>query len=258
MRRRSIDRRLLGTWRSDKKLTVAEWAFPKTVTSKARRAILALFGKFTMRYTATRIYGEFERHRTITPYRVLASDADSVAILRFIEDRKTEIQHVHFVDNNRHWVSVGRNREFFRRIAGLTTRWTATPSDRRYALHVVRVIANVRAHMLALFALVPIVLAIAIAFATRASKIQWMALFTIIAGLECIAFAVKGPFSSPSNVVASLVLGVLVPWGLAALYFWSMPYPRRPFLTASGVPVVYAVALIAGLVFGDASGLIPQ
>jgi hypothetical protein len=116
MTRSKRDPRLLGIWRSDKALTLAEWEFSKKASTKGRRTIRGLFGKFRMRYTPTRIYAEFEGHCTITPYKVLATDADSVAILRFIDDGKTEIQHVHFTDPNIHWVSVGRNREFFRRM----------------------------------------------------------------------------------------------------------------------------------------------
>jgi hypothetical protein len=109
------DPRLLGTWCSDKALTLAEWSFSKKTRAKGRRIISGLFGKFRMRYTPSRIYAELGGHRTVTPYKVVSADPHAVVILRFIEDGATEFQRVHFMGPNLHWVSVGRNREFFRR-----------------------------------------------------------------------------------------------------------------------------------------------
>ena len=116
-RAKKIDRRLLGAWRSDKKLTLAEWVFPKTASPKGRQVMRSLFGKLTMRYTATHVFTELDGDRTSCRYKILAIDEESVAILRLIEDGRSEIQHVHFADRNVHWVSSGRNREFFRRVA---------------------------------------------------------------------------------------------------------------------------------------------
>jgi hypothetical protein len=111
---RVVDPRLLGTWRSDAALTLPEWVFAEGTTDAQQSRIRSLFGKFTMRYTAARVFTEFEGDRTVCSYRVVATDPDSVAILRRTEG-KNEIQHIHFIESSVYWVSVGRNREFFRR-----------------------------------------------------------------------------------------------------------------------------------------------
>lgn len=110
-----IDARLLGTWRSDAALTLAEWGFAAGTSAAQQERIRSLFGKLTMRYTPARVFTEFEGDRTVCPYRVVAMDSESVAILRRTEGRN-EIQHIHFQERGVHWVTVGRNREFFCRV----------------------------------------------------------------------------------------------------------------------------------------------
>lgn len=112
---RQVDPRLLGVWRSDAALTLAEWVFAEGTTVAQQSRIRSWFGKFRMRYTPARVFTEFESDRTVCPYRVVATDASSVAILRRSEG-KNEIQHIHFIEPSVYWVSVGRNREFFRRV----------------------------------------------------------------------------------------------------------------------------------------------
>jgi hypothetical protein len=110
-----VDPRLLGTWCSDAELTLAEWQFSPGASAMARESLTRSFGKLRMRYTAARVFTEFGTDRTACPYRVVATDESSVAIVRRTEGRN-EIQHVHFAEPGVHWVSVGRNREFFRRV----------------------------------------------------------------------------------------------------------------------------------------------
>lgn len=117
--RPKTDRRLLGSWRSDRWRTVAEWRFAKRLTPQRRRWFLGIFGKLHVTYTPTRIRSGFDETRFTQRYEVLASDADSVAI-RY-EDTQVKgrwrIQHIHFEGRDRYWIALGHNREWFQRVA---------------------------------------------------------------------------------------------------------------------------------------------
>jgi acyl-coenzyme A synthetase/AMP-(fatty) acid ligase len=134
------DKRLLGRWKSDARLTFADWNWKKG-TSPARKARLkSLFGKLELTYTRTKVISRL-RHRRweqARRYAVLGLDADSVAIMTFgkleIKARReydllclelldqigsvTKVEHIHFVKNH-FWISIadGRHREFFRKIS---------------------------------------------------------------------------------------------------------------------------------------------
>ncbi len=111
---RLVDSRLLGTWRSDAALTLADWTFADGTSDSDRARIEAYFGKQTVRYTAAQITSMLDGVRTVCPYRVAKIDGDWVTIVRRAQGRD-EIVHLHFVEPDVYSVSVGRNREFFRR-----------------------------------------------------------------------------------------------------------------------------------------------
>ncbi len=112
---RLVDPRLLGTWRSDAPLTLANWTFASDTSDSDRARIEEYFGKTTLRYTAAKITSEFDGARTVCPYRVATIDKDWVAIIRR-EAGRDEIQHLRFVEPDVYCVSVGRNKEYFRRV----------------------------------------------------------------------------------------------------------------------------------------------
>jgi hypothetical protein len=132
------DKRLLGTWKSDKRRTFAEWNWKKGATPKKKAKLKSFFGKLEVTYTRTKVisllrHKKWEQERR---YAVLGLDEKSVAIIEFgeleIKNRRKywneglkiikefcsqpEIKHIHF-DKNHFWVSLGngRNREFFRK-----------------------------------------------------------------------------------------------------------------------------------------------
>lgn len=113
---RIVDQRLLGVWQSDKAQTLSEWVFSPGASPEDKARVEAWFGKLVLRYTPARVFTEFEGDKTVCPYRVAAADEQSVAIVRRTEGRD-EIQHIHFSAENSYWVSCGRNREFFHRVA---------------------------------------------------------------------------------------------------------------------------------------------
>jgi len=103
-----------------------------------------------------------------------------------------------------------------------------------------------------------VVAAIAVAVFTRVPKHWWVVALSLVAALECALTGKASPSWETQHVAASWLLGIVFPWGTVALYLWLTPYPRRAFLVASGVPLVYLVAVVIGLTYGDSSGLIPQ
>ena len=113
------DRRLLGTWRSDRRRTLRELRFPRHVPRKRQEPLRAIFGKLRLTYTRSRVRCALDNWRVIRPYEVLASDSSSVAIC--FNDELTGgwlIQHIHFdpKDADRYWVSIGFGREWFKRV----------------------------------------------------------------------------------------------------------------------------------------------
>ena len=108
------------------------------------------------------------------------------------------------------------------------------------------------------FLAAPIVIALALATVTRVPKYQWLTGFAVIAAFECILIGKPSHSWEVTHVLSAWVLGNIFPWGMAGLYLWLAPYPRRAILVASVLPVIYTIALVIGLVVGDMSGLIPQ
>ena len=109
-------RRLLGTWKSDRRYTLSEIRPRLRKRSRKLRLFASIFGHLTLKFTRGRLYSQFKGDLDVTRYRVLAQDRDSVAIL--IRDGflgKPRIQHIHF-DGPRYWVSIGPYREWFKRV----------------------------------------------------------------------------------------------------------------------------------------------
>jgi hypothetical protein len=114
------DRRLLGTWRSDRRRTLRELRFPRHVSRKKQEPLRAIFGKLKLTYTRSRVRYALDDWRATRPHEVLASDSNSVAIR--LRDETTDewiIQHLHFDPKNagRYWVSIGFGREWFKKLS---------------------------------------------------------------------------------------------------------------------------------------------
>jgi len=120
------DKRLLGTWRSDRPRTIAEWRFIDRVTPEQRRKLFSLLGKLRLTHTPTRIRGVFGEYQFTQRDEVLATDSDSVAV-RYVDldtpNDKTQvkkdwwrIRHIHLEGPDLYWISLGSNREWFKRV----------------------------------------------------------------------------------------------------------------------------------------------
>lgn len=112
---RLVDKRLLGTWRSDKERTVALWKYQKELSPETRERFERIFGKFTLRFTETHIYTEFEDTKDTVPYSVVARDSSSV-VIAWHEEKERSLQHIHF-EGESYYVLSGYNVEFYKRVA---------------------------------------------------------------------------------------------------------------------------------------------
>lgn len=136
------DRRLLGTWKSDRVRTFKEWSWIKKLSPQKQARFKTFFGKLEITYTRTKVISclRYRKWEQASRYQVVASDETSVAIVQFgklqIKNRRRydpenlkfaeslfpaepRISHIHF-DKTHYWISLGtgRNREFFRKIRG--------------------------------------------------------------------------------------------------------------------------------------------
>ncbi len=115
------DRRLLGTWRSDRRRTFKDWIWPPRTSAKARKRLSkqlsTIFGHLVLRYTRTRAHADFKGTTSSHKYEILGVDSNSVAIMTWdtVLDEES-IYHIHFEGDRHYWITLGRQREWFRRV----------------------------------------------------------------------------------------------------------------------------------------------
>ena len=105
------EKRLIGTWISDKKKTKKELRARNDIISSKK--LEALFGKLKIKYGRKYIRTELNDHKTKNQYRVLAADYESVAIL--VEEEQPLIFHIHF-EGEYYWICLGKFREYFKKV----------------------------------------------------------------------------------------------------------------------------------------------
>jgi hypothetical protein len=135
-----FDKRLLGSWKSDRARTFEEWSWTKRLSPRRKKGLQSLFGKLKITYTRTKVIStlHYRQWEQSSRYKVVATDEASVAIVKYgklhIKNRqrydpenlkfadalfpsKPTILHIHFTGKY-YWISLGtgRNREFFRKI----------------------------------------------------------------------------------------------------------------------------------------------
>ena len=115
-----VDRRLLGTWKSDRRRTFQNFKPRRACSPQALRRLKAMFGKLVIRYGPKRYYTDFNGRRDWGAYKVVATDSQSV-VIRYHDTLSGEdrLTHIHF-DGDFYWIAVaivnGTLREFFRRV----------------------------------------------------------------------------------------------------------------------------------------------
>jgi hypothetical protein len=110
-----VDPRLLGSWQSDARRTMREVRCRRDIPEKHWKTWRKVFGKLRIRYTPTRGFTDFEGFLTKMRYRVVAKDANSVAIVATDDIGMDYIYHIHF-ERDHFWFSLGNIREYFRRV----------------------------------------------------------------------------------------------------------------------------------------------
>lgn len=126
MAKLKIDKRLLGTWQSDRRRTIRGVKWRRNSTVVGRRKFAALFGRLIVRYTRTKIYSGFEGESLESkPYQILATDSDSVAYLHYVDWLdEMRVQYIRFEAVDKYWIidSIG-TKEWFRRISPAPSRF---------------------------------------------------------------------------------------------------------------------------------------
>jgi hypothetical protein len=109
-------KRLRGSWKSDRARTMAEWRFPKRLSSKKRQQFASIFGKNIWHFGSRVCKTQFEDRRTAEPYKILWASEHSVVVL-FSNNRETSCHHL-FFDGNHFYLAAGRagNVEYFKRM----------------------------------------------------------------------------------------------------------------------------------------------
>ena len=112
-----IDRRLIGTWRSDRKKTFSDWVWPGKRSTKSKERFKALFGHLEIRYTARWCSVELKGSKSKWPYHVLAINYNSVVIAKLDTATNEEQFSILTFEGDWYWIPLGQNREWFRKIA---------------------------------------------------------------------------------------------------------------------------------------------
>jgi|SRR5580693_3731638 hypothetical protein len=112
------DSRLIGVWRSDARKTSIDIASRRDISVAKQKRLLRLFGKLELRYTPTHCYSTLNGKVTAAPYRVVAKDSSSVALVVANAFAGEQIVHLHF-EGSHYWIVLGsgRMREFFKQVS---------------------------------------------------------------------------------------------------------------------------------------------
>ena len=115
-----IDRRLFGTWVSDRRRTMKDLESGRRIPAIRKKKLEVFFGRLRLRITRSRCYSTLEGVTDSHPYRVVAKNSEGVVVVgRSLPEWITseeQIQHIHFVTPNLYWVLAGGTiREYFRR-----------------------------------------------------------------------------------------------------------------------------------------------
>jgi hypothetical protein len=121
-----FDKRLVGTWRSDRKRTAAEIRARRDIpANKGRERLIKIFGKLTIRNTRTKSYTTYKGVTEVFPLRIVAKDAGGVVVLDHSPLIGEDIiYHIRFEERPKgkmpryYWICLGRFREYFRRVNG--------------------------------------------------------------------------------------------------------------------------------------------
>lgn len=118
--RPKFDRRLLGTWKSDRRKTFLHYKPPANVTEEKVRKFKSLFGKLIIRWGKSKCSTDLNGYKESHPYEVVAADMTSVVIRyeHFLLGPGCLMQ-IHFdIEGDYYWIALdgGNLCEWFRKV----------------------------------------------------------------------------------------------------------------------------------------------
>ena len=110
---------LIGTWRSNKERTFAEYPWPKKNGAKLKRILGRDLGKLTFRYSRKRVLYLFKARKWEgrAAYRVVWQNSQDLFIVSGPKHRE-EGQLIRFFSPREYRVQMGRGFEYFRKVRG--------------------------------------------------------------------------------------------------------------------------------------------
>lgn len=75
-----MQKRLAGTWLSDKKKTLDHWMDYQKLPAGKRRKVAAIFGKLSLRFTPKQVFYEMDGQQWKKRYEVVTEDWHSIVI----------------------------------------------------------------------------------------------------------------------------------------------------------------------------------
>ncbi|HEY4260196.1 MAG TPA: hypothetical protein VGM98_08550 [Schlesneria sp.] len=105
-----FDKRLIGTWQSDRRKTFQHYKPDKSISAAHLRRFKALFGKFVIRWGRTKCYSELDGWED--------SGDDSSVVIRHPHSiaKQNVLKQIHF-EGDCYWFALdGSMNEWFRRI----------------------------------------------------------------------------------------------------------------------------------------------
>jgi hypothetical protein len=119
------DRRLIGEWKSDRKLTLKWWKLRDGLSKEKAEKFKRIFGKLAHRFTRNRMYSEFDGFKSVDRYKIIAADEDAlvIALYPLLEGgkpprgptAKSRLLYLKFVDETHYCLMAPRNLEYFKR-----------------------------------------------------------------------------------------------------------------------------------------------
>jgi hypothetical protein len=117
--RKSAKNLLIGTWRSDRRRTLAQWVYPKRLAAERRATFEAIFGRLLVKFTRSRHSTIYDGHEKSVPYRVIWSQEGPTfpqLVVVYGRGKNERAQHIFFDSPNSYYVQGGKCAEFFKRV----------------------------------------------------------------------------------------------------------------------------------------------
>lgn len=113
-----FDRRLIGTWKSDRRRTFLHYKPPEDFTSEKLDKFKSVFGKLTIRWGRGKYYTLLNGFRDVQSYEIVASDHDSVVVRIRHEIYGHDCLRQICFDGDHYWIALdgGDLCEWFKRV----------------------------------------------------------------------------------------------------------------------------------------------